>query len=276
MTTKSIKRALAGIFAVGFQTASLYGQALEAHLTAITVFSLGPGASYDGVNGWDTVPTNGVPNIWVGTDPVHYNGPSDAEAGIDLVFGPGVGSGGIPFAGSAGGLTEPYHGINLFFNGSTVPQISAYQPTACAAGPPSPYAGTSLGLAGTVPAAGSLRCVVNGLEIELGGYLWSQPSCAEVDNVSPFAWSPDGANDFVGAYLLTVSALPKLSISLTTTNTAIVSWPSPSTGWSLQQNSDLSTTSWSGPSETINDNGTDKFIIVNPPTGNRFYRLNKP
>ncbi len=276
MKTTLIKLTLAGILAVALQTASVYGQVLEAHLTAITVFSLGPGAIYDGVNGWDTVPTNGVPNIWVGTGSSGYNGPSDAAAGIDLVFSAGGGGGGMPLAGSAGSLTEPYHGINLFFNGSTVPQISAYQPTACSAGVPSPYGGTSLGLAGTVAAANTLRCVAGGLEIELGGYIWSQPSCAELDTVSPFVWSPDGANDFSGVYLLVVSVVPKLSISLTATNTAVVSWPSPSTGWSLQQNSDLNTTSWSAPSETINDNGTEKFIIVNPPTGNRFYRLVKP
>jgi hypothetical protein len=28
--------------------------------------------------------------------------------------------------------------------------------------------------------------------------------------------------------------------------------------------------------QTITDDGTNKFIIVNPPTGNRFYRLFKP
>lgn len=248
----------------------------EPHLTAITVFSLGPGATYDGVNGWDTVPTNGVPNIWVGTGAVHYNGPADADVGIDFSISPGGVSGGMPLAGSPGSLTEPYHGINLFFNGSTVPQISAYQPTACSAGVPSPYSGTSLGLAGTVAAASTLRCVVDGLEIELGGYIWSQPSCAELDTVSPFVWSPDGANDFSGAYLLIVSALPQLTISLTDTNTVVVSWPSPSTGYNLEVNTNLATTAWVTPLEGVTDNGAIKYIIINPPMGNQFYRLAKP
>jgi hypothetical protein len=64
-----------------------------------------------------------------------------------------------------------------------------------------------------------------------------------------------------------------LRIFLTTTNTAVVAWPSPSTGWKLQQDLNLSTTAWTTPSETVNDNGTEKFIIVKPPAGNRFYRL---
>ena len=68
---------------------------------------------------------------------------------------------------------------------------------------------------------------------------------------------------------------PLLKIFLTSTNTAVVSWPAPSTGFSLQQNSDLSTANWGTPTETINNNGTVSFIIVNPPVGNGFYRLKK-
>jgi len=69
---------------------------------------------------------------------------------------------------------------------------------------------------------------------------------------------------------------PLLTIRFTQTNTVVVSWPSPSTGFSLQQNSDLNTSTWNAPPENITDNGTNKFIIVNPPAGNRFYRLFKP
>jgi hypothetical protein len=69
---------------------------------------------------------------------------------------------------------------------------------------------------------------------------------------------------------------PQLTIQLTTTNTVMVSWPSPSTGFNLQQNTNLTTAIWSTPSESVTDNGTTKFIIVNPPFGNRFYRLSKP
>jgi hypothetical protein len=53
----------------------------------------------------------------------------------------------------------------------------------------------------------------------------------------------------------------------------MVSWPSPSTGWNLQQNTDLGTVNWVTPAETVNNNGSIKYIIINPPTGNRFYRL---
>jgi autotransporter-associated beta strand protein len=68
---------------------------------------------------------------------------------------------------------------------------------------------------------------------------------------------------------------PVLTITFTTTNTALVSWSSPSTEFVLQQNTNLNTTNWITPTENINDNGVEKFIIVSPPTGNRFYRLLK-
>ena len=32
-------------------------------------------------------------------------------------------------------------------------------------------------------------------------------------------------------------------------------------------------TNWETPAETINDNGTIKYILVNPSSSNRFYRL---
>jgi hypothetical protein len=69
---------------------------------------------------------------------------------------------------------------------------------------------------------------------------------------------------------------PLLTITLTSTNTAMVSWPFPSTGFALQQNTNLNMTNWVSPSETVTNNGTINFIIVNPPGGNRFFRLSKP
>lgn len=78
---------------------------------------------------------------------------------------------------------------------------------------------------------------------------------------------------FWALYAVQTPGAPILSIRLTTTNTAMVYWPSPSTGFNLQVNTNLSTANWGLPSESINDNGTIKYILVNPPAGNCFYRL---
>lgn len=73
-----------------------------------------------------------------------------------------------------------------------------------------------------------------------------------------------------------VAGAPLLRIFLTTTNTAVVAWPSPSSGFSLQVTTNLSAPVWIVPAEPINDEGTERYIIVNPPSGNRFYRLSNP
>ncbi|MBE0543300.1 MAG: hypothetical protein IH623_18295 [Verrucomicrobia bacterium] len=56
-----------------------------------------------------------------------------------------------------------------------------------------------------------------------------------------------------------------------------VSWPSPSTAWTLQKNTNSAgSLNWSDVNDTIYDDGATRTLIVNPPTGNRYYRLWKP
>jgi hypothetical protein len=81
---------------------------------------------------------------------------------------------------------------------------------------------------------------------------------------------------FWSLFAIQMAEAPRLTIQLTPTNTALVLWPSPSTGFLLQQNANINTTNWMTAPQTVTDNGTSKFIIVNPPNGNRFYRLFKP
>ena len=69
---------------------------------------------------------------------------------------------------------------------------------------------------------------------------------------------------------------PLLRVVHTSTNTVVVAWPAPSTGFSLQEISDLKTTAWSGVTNTVNVVGSENQVIVAPPLGNRFYRLKNP
>ena len=80
---------------------------------------------------------------------------------------------------------------------------------------------------------------------------------------------------FWALYAVETPGAPTLSIKLTTTNTAMVYWPSPSPGWTLQAATNFPTTNWSTPVELVNDNGTNKYIIINSP-GHRFFRLRNP
>jgi len=70
---------------------------------------------------------------------------------------------------------------------------------------------------------------------------------------------------------------PTLTIQLTASNTLAVSWPSPSSGFVLQQNTNgISTVNWSNVIDTIQDDGTNKQLIVSPTSQVCFYRLFKP
>jgi alpha-L-arabinofuranosidase len=69
---------------------------------------------------------------------------------------------------------------------------------------------------------------------------------------------------------------PVLTVSRPDNTTVLISWPWPSAGWHLQQNTDLGPTNWSTPSEMIQNDGTNNFIIVASPIDTRFYRLKSP
>jgi hypothetical protein len=68
---------------------------------------------------------------------------------------------------------------------------------------------------------------------------------------------------------------PLLSVSLTTTNTVLISWPYPSTGFSLQQNPALGTVNWTAVTNTPVLAGEQWQIVVPPQAGNKFFRLQK-
>lgn len=87
-------------------------------------------------------------------------------------------------------------------------------------------------------------------------------------------------NGVGSAYLFSIPAPPatppSLTIQRTLTNTVVVSWPSSSTGFVLQQNSNgVSSVNWSNVSVTPADDGTTKTVVISPPIGSRYYRLHK-
>jgi hypothetical protein len=82
---------------------------------------------------------------------------------------------------------------------------------------------------------------------------------------------------FWSLYAVQTPGAPLLSIAKTTTNTLAVFWPSPSTGYVLQQNTNnVASVNWSNVVTAPIDDGVTKTVVVNPSTGNRFYRLFKP
>ena len=67
--------------------------------------------------------------------------------------------------------------------------------------------------------------------------------------------------------------------TLTITHSAsgvVISWPSSSAGFVLQQNPDLNTANWTTGGFTISDDGTNKNVTITSPAGNLFFRLGHP
>ena len=69
---------------------------------------------------------------------------------------------------------------------------------------------------------------------------------------------------------------PRLEISLTSSETARISWPTKAAGFVLQQNSDLTTTNWFAVTNVISVAVTNNETTVSPLNGNAFFRLLKP
>ncbi len=66
---------------------------------------------------------------------------------------------------------------------------------------------------------------------------------------------------------------PTLSISLTATNTVVLTWPAIWSDYTLQQNSDLTTTNWGYTTNPITQGSNEFEVIISPLVGQQFYRL---
>jgi hypothetical protein len=81
-----------------------------------------------------------------------------------------------------------------------------------------------------------------------------------------------GGSNAGAAYLFS-APLQMLTVTLTTTNTALISWPYPSTGFVLEENSTLGTTNWTSVTNTVVNDGLLNRLVVPVTTGNKFFRL---
>ena len=89
--------------------------------------------------------------------------------------------------------------------------------------------------------------------------------------------SPDGTSHLPGEHFYKARwrprDLPPLTIQRTVTNSAVLSWPSVRTEFSLQQNTNLLSPGWSAVPGGISDDGTNNRVVISPTTPAQFYRL---
>jgi hypothetical protein len=82
-------------------------------------------------------------------------------------------------------------------------------------------------------------------------------------------WGLLAAVQTPGAPTLTITLNPQFS-------TITISWPSPSTGFGLEQSDSLTAPIWTSVGATPVDNGPTRSVTVPADPGNNYYRLKKP
>ena len=80
-------------------------------------------------------------------------------------------------------------------------------------------------------------------------------------------WSLVSVVQTVGAPVLTVTH---------SVNQVIISWPTPTTGWTLQQNASVAATGWVPSGFSVSATNGISSITIAAPVGNLFFRLSQP
>jgi len=79
-----------------------------------------------------------------------------------------------------------------------------------------------------------------------------------------------------GGFWGLVGPLQPLLTITRSSNNIIISWPSPSTGFVLQENTDLSGGVWNNVAQVPSDNGVIKSVTGPPSSVAKYYRLKNP
>lgn len=104
-----------------------------------------------------------------------------------------------------------------------------------------------------------------------------QPDITELSEFEMFSGTGFNMGSLAGPVTFeVVSDLPRLTITRSN-NAVIVSWPASASNFILQQNTNSpSSINWSNITSGIQNDGTTKTLVINPASGNRFYRLMLP
>ena len=144
----------------------------------------------------------------------------------------------------------------------------------------------SLGMA-YLPRGGTITVAMTNLQNTISAR-WFDPSVNSFTTIAGSPFSNTGTQNFTSPgnnsagdpdwvlVLETPVDPPALSISLTATNTVVVTWPSAWPGFTLQQNSDLTTTNWVSATNPITAVSNEYEVIISPLIGQQFYRLLEP
>ncbi len=167
---------------------------------------------------WTTDGSTGIWNLWLALDPdatSPVNGPSEAQAGIDLPLEVGQAYTYYIFSQPNGGYS--FDGLNLFFDGNnSTPGISVFG--AIDSSGFLPNSGSTWTLAGaSVPGAGTSFYTSGGAIVVLNGYNWNNPATppGDVCQSHEFAPAPGNVLSYFGSFTLQVFPAAALNLSQT-------------------------------------------------------------
>ncbi len=192
--------------------------AAPVQLTDITAFSADSSGNFIQWEVWETRPNENFV-VWMQqgeSGGPFLTGPTSANAQPNVSLLSGA-NGFRLLATQAANHPESFIGINLFFNNSLTPSISAYASMRTNSGPTSFVADNSNFTPATdwspnnhaVPAAGTLSCVIDNQQITLTDFFWATPSVYSLDSVGDYSTGSDGLLDYVGGINLSVTTVPE-------------------------------------------------------------------
>ena len=118
--------------------------------------------------------------------------------------------------------------------------------------------------------------VVGGGGTSAGGVYSLSGTVGQPDAGGPMTGGSYSVTGGVWSLLAVVPTAGAPTLTITHSgNTVMVSWPYPSTGWTLEQNPNVTPANWS-PSGGVSNDGTKNFLTITSPTGNLFFRLSHP
>jgi hypothetical protein len=217
MLTRSKSSALIAVFSC----LPFFLHAAPVRLTDITLFSTTSDGSFpaDYVDLWETRPNeNDIVWIQQGESGGSFlTGPTSANAqpNISLLSG----ANGFRLLGAHSLANNyDYFGINLFFNNSLTPSISAYGLKLTTAGQSHSFAADGASYTPAtdwspnlhaIPGAGTLSCVIGDQRITLTDFFVAIPSVYNLDLVGAFSTGSDGVTDDVAGINLSVTTVPE-------------------------------------------------------------------
>lgn len=189
-------------------------------LTGASVYDINAAGNYIG-NGWDTTGGNGAANLYLLTARNDagslVNSGNGAATSIhqDLSI-PGTYTFYLRADGGGFNWPTPWAGLNLFFNGVSVPGVSAFVPFNIAAPAPTAYGHGSLGIINgdEVSAANSLSFISGQHTVTLSNFTWFDYANPALPNANPdlvgvFGSAPNGLADYSGKFTVRVTAVPE-------------------------------------------------------------------